>query len=272
MPRIRSIKPEFFSSEQVVECSATARLLFIGMWCFCDDGGVHPASAARLKMEVLPGDPVTTREVEKLVQELKDANLLETYRVDGKDFWRVTGWKHQRIDKPTYQHPLSREFVEDSENARRMLLESSPPESSRVESMGEERKGVEEDCNEAAPRPSLPPVFVSPELLEYPTFGCIRGKRTGAQTWTLTTEFISELQQTFEAIDVAAECRKAWQWHKTNWTKRKTVNGMPDFIRRWIARANDSGRGKPKVAPPQSRVPTAADDENWNPHDAGGAL
>ena len=30
-----------WTSEQIVECSPIARLLFIGMWNFCDDGGNH---------------------------------------------------------------------------------------------------------------------------------------------------------------------------------------------------------------------------------------
>jgi hypothetical protein len=47
MARHRVVKPEFFTNEQVVECSTNARLLFVGMWCFCDDGGVHPASASQ---------------------------------------------------------------------------------------------------------------------------------------------------------------------------------------------------------------------------------
>ncbi len=44
MARIRSIKTEFWTAEQVMECSPIARLLFIGMWNFCDDGGNHPAT------------------------------------------------------------------------------------------------------------------------------------------------------------------------------------------------------------------------------------
>jgi len=47
MARIRTIKPEFWVSEQVGECSPNARLLFIGMWNFCDDRGVHPAKPNR---------------------------------------------------------------------------------------------------------------------------------------------------------------------------------------------------------------------------------
>jgi hypothetical protein len=44
MARIRTIRPEFWTSEQVTECSMPARLLFIGLWNFCDDGGRMPYS------------------------------------------------------------------------------------------------------------------------------------------------------------------------------------------------------------------------------------
>ena len=56
MSRIRTVKPEFWTSEQIIACSPIARLLFIGLWNFCDDNGVHPASYIRLKAEVFPPD------------------------------------------------------------------------------------------------------------------------------------------------------------------------------------------------------------------------
>ena len=107
MARIRTIKPEFWTSEQIAECSPTARLLFIGMWSFCDDNGIHPDSAKRLKMEVFPSDTIADDEIKTLVDELIKAKLLEHYIVAEQGFWRVTGWsKHQKIEKPTYRHPL----------------------------------------------------------------------------------------------------------------------------------------------------------------------
>jgi uncharacterized phage protein (TIGR02220 family) len=107
MARIRTTKPEFWTSEQVAECSPSARLLFIGMWSFCDDNGIHPASIKRLKMEVFPSDPFADPEIQTMVDELISADLLEQYTVTGKDYWLVTGWhKHQKIDRPTYRHPL----------------------------------------------------------------------------------------------------------------------------------------------------------------------
>lgn len=107
MARIRTIKPEFWTSEQIAECSPIARLLFVGIWNFCDDHGLHPASVKRLKMEVFPSDSITDDDIEAMVRELQAARLLHAYEVDRKGYWQVTGWeKHQKIEKPTYRHPL----------------------------------------------------------------------------------------------------------------------------------------------------------------------
>jgi uncharacterized phage protein (TIGR02220 family) len=128
MARIRTIKPEFWTSEQVVDCSLTARLLFIGIWNFCDDHGVHPASAKRVKMEVFPSDPIGDAAIHEMIDELTAAGLLYAYEVDGKGYWQVTGWaKHQKIEKPTYRHPLPRDEaqVASSTLPRRSVGEGS---------------------------------------------------------------------------------------------------------------------------------------------------
>lgn len=88
-----------------MECSANARLAFIGMWNFCDDGGNHPASAKRLKAEVFPTDALTIEFIYGCIDELIDQGLVRLYEADGKAYWHVTGWHHQRIDQPTYKFP-----------------------------------------------------------------------------------------------------------------------------------------------------------------------
>lgn len=160
MARIRTIKPEFWTSEQITECSPNARLLFIGLWTFADDNGVHPASVKRLKMEVFPSDDFTQADIADLVDELTAAGLLKPYTVDGEGFWQVTGWHHQKIDQPTFKHPLPdgslprnvrRRFAEpDSPNKdRRTVAEGSPnnqgtfAERSPPEGKGREGKGEE---------------------------------------------------------------------------------------------------------------------------------
>ena len=89
MARIRTIKPEFWTSEQVMEVSPMARLLFIGLWNFCDDRGVHPASCKSLKAEVFPGDDITLSEVDALLFELMDQELVDVFEADGREWWTV---------------------------------------------------------------------------------------------------------------------------------------------------------------------------------------
>ena len=157
MARIRSIKPEFFTSEQIAECSTSARLLFIGMWCFCDDNGIHPASYARLKMEVMPADDITQKDIGKLVDELIAAKLISEYEVDGKPYWIVTGWKHQKIDRPSFKYPTPLFHVkhdEPSPNPQRSLDDDST-NSRRAPPPGEEGKGrdVEGSGEKISPSP-----------------------------------------------------------------------------------------------------------------------
>lgn len=101
MARIRTIKPDFFSSEQVVSVSFPARLLFQGLWVFGDDEGRGKASAVELKAKVFPADSLSAGKVEDLLQELVRVKLVELYEVDGVRYWRVPGFAHhQRINRP----------------------------------------------------------------------------------------------------------------------------------------------------------------------------
>lgn len=101
MARIRTIKPEFWTSEQVIELSPVARLLFIGMWNFCDDRGVMPAAIRSLKAKVLPADDFRMEDIQGFVTEMITHGLIVEFEADGSRWWSVTGWKHQVINRPT---------------------------------------------------------------------------------------------------------------------------------------------------------------------------
>ncbi len=99
MARIRSIKPEFWTDEKVVELSPFARLLFIGMWNFCDDEGRMVYSPKRIKMQVFPADSIDLTE---LLEEIRKSKLVYVYSVDGVEYLQVCGFlKHQKVDKRT---------------------------------------------------------------------------------------------------------------------------------------------------------------------------
>jgi len=105
MARIRTVKPEYWSSEQVMACTRNSRLLFIGLWNFADDCGRLADSAKSIKAQIFPGDDdVSSESVRGMLDELSGNGLLMKYEVEGKAYIEITGWKHQRIDKPQHQN------------------------------------------------------------------------------------------------------------------------------------------------------------------------
>ncbi len=121
MARIRTIKPEFWTSEQVMELSPLARLAFIGLWNFCDDRGVHPASQKTLKAEVFPADDVTAAQVEQWVAEMVKQGLLAELENDGGIWWQVVRWERffsgeqsARPSRHIWDSIRSRIFARDS--------------------------------------------------------------------------------------------------------------------------------------------------------------
>jgi hypothetical protein len=159
MARIRCIKPEFWVSEQVAECSIGARLTFIGLWNFCDDGGVHPAKPKTLKAELFPMDTVSPSDLAKWVDELIGAGLVTKFDSDGVSYWHVTGWsRHQKIDRPSAKHPLPP--ANDSANTRRAIevvpandartLDDDSANARRAPPPGRDRSGEEGSGEESA--------------------------------------------------------------------------------------------------------------------------
>lgn len=100
MARIRTIKPEFWTSAQIIECSPMARLLFVGMWNFADDAGRMTYSAKTLKAQIYPSDNLSPDDIARMIDELSSNGLVERYTVDNKQYISITGWHHQKIDRP----------------------------------------------------------------------------------------------------------------------------------------------------------------------------
>lgn len=120
MARIRTIKPEYWSSAQVMDCSRDTRLFFIGMWNFADDAGRLPFVERSLKAQIFPGDEdIDSQSIRRMIVELEANGLVAIYTVEGRDFIQITGWKHQRIDKPQLPKCPDPIIYDDSANDRR---------------------------------------------------------------------------------------------------------------------------------------------------------
>ncbi|GAB5444940.1 MAG: hypothetical protein Fues2KO_52890 [Fuerstiella sp.] len=262
MARIRTVKPEFWVSEQVVECSITARLLFVGMLNFADDNGVHSASAKRLKMSIFPGDAFTTEQVEEWICELETNELVKRFEADGRSWLWITGFsRHQRIDRPSKsQNPLPPGSENDAAETtiRRGLDEDSTSDRHQLddgrEGKGREGKGVSTVAGDGPQQQESEEEATAIDWT-FPT------KNGG--TFVLTPEKLTEYRTAYPSLDVECELLRARQWCKDNPAKRKTNAGMPRFLNGWLAKpqpADSTGSGNRGALGPPSN---AAGEDAW---------
>lgn len=150
MARIRTIKPEFFTSLTIADLNLAQRLTFIGLWTHADDKGRCRYDPRLIKAAVWPLDDRTADEIADDVRALTDASLIVHYEADGKAYIAVTNWdEHQRINRPTpskFPAPEDGQIVpltcgnEPSRNAHARLSEDSLAE--RKGTGNRERKGT----------------------------------------------------------------------------------------------------------------------------------
>lgn len=76
MARIRTIKPEFFTSEDIVSLSPLARLLYIALWCEADKEGRMVWKPRTFKLRYMPGDNC---DIESLCAEILERGLVKLY-------------------------------------------------------------------------------------------------------------------------------------------------------------------------------------------------
>jgi hypothetical protein len=93
MTRIRTIKPEFFTSDDICALSPQARLLYIGLWCEADREGRLVWAPRGFRRRYLPDDDC---DIDALCRELTDRNLVTLYG-DGLAFI-PTFTTHQHVN------------------------------------------------------------------------------------------------------------------------------------------------------------------------------
>jgi len=76
MARIRTIKPEFFTSEDIVALTPLTRLLYIALWCEADKEGRLVWKPMTFKLRYMPGDNC---DIQAMCQEILDRGLVKLY-------------------------------------------------------------------------------------------------------------------------------------------------------------------------------------------------
>lgn len=157
MARIRTIKPDFFTSEDITERSPLARLLYVALWCEADREGRLVWKPKTFKLRYLPADEC---DIEQICQELLDANLIVTYG-DGLAFI-PTFSDHQHLNPREAASTLAPPNASATRRSR--VKHASPPvPDAQVgrEGKGREGEGKEGDLSSLRSDSSAPLVLTA---------------------------------------------------------------------------------------------------------------
>jgi hypothetical protein len=151
VPRIRTIKPEFFCHEELFdleqETGLPLRLAFAGLWTVCDREGRFKWRPRSIKAHVLPFDTV---DFSRVLDALTTRGFVEKYTVDGVEYGCVPAFsRHQVINNreseselpepPKNQQNTSDSRVDDACPTRAPRV----PHAGKAEGKGKEGKGRE---------------------------------------------------------------------------------------------------------------------------------
>lgn len=168
MARIRTIKPEFFTSDDICALSPLARLLYVGLWCEADRDGRLVWTPGVLKRRYLPDDPC---DIEGLGAELVTRGLVRLY---GDGLAWIPGFsRHQCVNVREAQSklpspcgevagdlPPGRELGREREGER----EGEGTDGARAQPLAPDWKPAEDDLAWAATaRPDLDGTMLAAE-------------------------------------------------------------------------------------------------------------
>jgi DnaD/phage-associated family protein len=104
MPRIRSIKPQFWLDEKLGNLPRDARLTYIGLWNLADDGGVFEWRPQKIRAQLFPYDlELKDKHIEEWLKLLEGTeDIIQFFNEEGKPFGYIASFlEHQDIKKPS---------------------------------------------------------------------------------------------------------------------------------------------------------------------------
>lgn len=225
MARIRTIKPEFFTSEDIVSLSPMARILYIALWCEADREGRMVWKPLTFKLRYLPADDC---DIKALCNEIVERGLVRLY---GEGYAVIPAFgAHQHINPRESASQLPDPCASVTRAAR---VGTRKPRASDVQ-VGREGKGKEWNEDSGEPRGDSPPAAIIPLV-------------DGTEA-TFTQAQVDDWGRAYPAVDVAQQLRQMRAWCNANPTRRKTARGVEAFIVGWLTKEQNSGRPSKAVA------------------------
>ena len=159
LPRIRTIKPEFFRHEGLydleVETQLPIRLAFAGLWTCCDREGRFVWRPRELKVVCLPHDMV---DFSRVLDALLTRGFIVKYASQGQNYGYVPTWKkHQFVNGKEAASILPAPDANDTENLFPEQVDAIPTRGSRVGHTMGDRAARERERELKILRTPLPP-------------------------------------------------------------------------------------------------------------------
>lgn len=131
MPRIRSIKPDFWDSADTASADLRTRLLYIAMWNWADDYGIGDGHPGRIITFAFPNDDIPAADYPRLLADVSSAFGVVFFNYLGRPYYTIPGWdKHQRTEKKAKPKEGLLEAAADAveaDKAARQTVESESP-------------------------------------------------------------------------------------------------------------------------------------------------
>jgi len=211
--------------------SDLSRLLFLMIIPHTDDFGRLDGDTYTIKHQIIPTLNKTEKNIEKAIEELKLAGLINTWDVYGQSVIQVTNFdKHQQgLHKRTVsKYPDEQRDNGSSENVREI-----PGNSPRAR--GTELKGIEKNRTEENKYFCSEPKNVSKPSAIYFSF-------EDEKFHNITKKQIQLWKDAYPAVDISTEIRRAAAWMAANPAKKKKQ--WKRFLMGWLSRAQERGGTK----------------------------
>ena len=157
MGRIRTVKPEFFTSEDIVALPPLTRLLYIALWCEADREGRLVWKPRTMKLRYFPADDC---DMDAMCAEVVAQGLVKLY---GDGLAYIPSFtEHQHVNPREAASTLPEPNA--SPRVRTRQPRASDAQGGK-ERKGKERKGIDDALNASLPDPV--PADLWSELVEH---------------------------------------------------------------------------------------------------------
>jgi hypothetical protein len=271
MARIRTIKPEFFTSEDIVELSPLARLLYIATWCEADKEGRLVWKPRTFKLRYFPGDDCN---IEALCAEVLEAGLVVVY---GMHAYIPRFTSHQHLNPRESESilpppPPPPAHVEQSPKSTResRVPDASPRVATREprdidaqggrEGKGREGKGREREIQRVHARPPKPESVTQQtwdDWIEH------RRSKKASVTSTVIESAALEASKAGMSLDAFLRewCTRGTQGLKAEWITKHNGSHAPEtpWQRSQRERVHEMTGGLVSRKPPTANQPEIID-------------